>query len=345
MDKQVPSSSSKDGAKTKEQLSRLYSRMVEDGLLVNVTNFARAAKDELGLKLSRTESLKLLTGLESYGRNAAAPSGPRVRRWNPYRVGRVGHLQADLLDVRNYAPPRNRNTRYVMVCVDLLSSYWICQPMARKSQAACVAALEAIIAGARLPIVELQFDGELGIRSRGVESLLRRHGIALASPRACQKAERALRTIRRLIVRHMAETGTRQYLDFLAKAVRSWNNEHVLRGTAGLTPAAVIAEPWLLAASGMHECRFHDPLKHDPDPSLKVLCRVRFWRKALAKPGVSFTKESRLEGGWSSEEAVISAISLHQRYPTYELAQPLDRGFRLVTHSILSHHLRKTCTC
>ena len=339
-------------AQQTDHLVRLYHELVRHGHMVSVASFKEAAEKTLGLKLTRNEAKIFLTAQPSYGENAAAPGGLHVAtgRFNPYRATELGHFQVDLMDVHSstYAPTLNRQVRWLMIAVDLLSSTLVVVPMSRKTKESCLKALETIVLGSEIPVREVAIDGESGVRSALVQELLQRRKIALSRPRSCYKAENRIRLIRRAIVRFQRLEGTKKYLDFLKRFVSNYNQTHVVAKSSSLklTPVDIVRRPWLLSeVDSQPSVRFH-PDKVPPNPSIRILCRVRVWNAALSKATTSLgTKESRSTGGWSRKIFTITKIShLTQLYPMYEVCDlDTDGSLRIVAHALYSHQFRKTC--
>ena len=334
-----------------DSLVQLYRHLVSHGHLVSIESFIEAAKTKLDIKLDQRDASAFLTSQPSYGTHAAAPGGAYVasNRYNPYRATELGHFQVDLMDVHSstYAPSLNRQVRWLMIAVDLLSSTLVVVPMTRKTKESCFKALQKIILGSEIPVKEVAIDGESGVRSVLVQNMLKKHGVALSRPRACQKAENRIRLLRRAIVRFQTLERTKKYLDFLQLFVRQYNESHVVAESSSLklTPNDIARKPWLLSVVDPTPWVRFDPRKVQPNPSIRILCRVRVWNAALSKTTSLGSKESRPTGGWSRQVFAITKIShLTQLYPMYEVCSvDADGSLRIAAHALYSYQFRKVC--
>jgi len=154
----------------------------------------------------------------------------RARKTFPYRKYYVNTIddqwQMDLADM-NRLQDKNKNYRYILTCIDILSRYAWARPLKTKNGAEVAAAIEDIFKTSKRLPQRLQTDQGTEFYNPSVKRLLSKHNIELfsvKSPTKCALVERWNRTIKSKIWKYFTSTNSYKWLEVLPKLVEAYNN-------------------------------------------------------------------------------------------------------------------------
>jgi transposase InsO family protein len=136
--------------------------------------------------------------------------------------------QCDLADFQNFARV-NKNTRYILVCIDVYSRYVWARPLRTKTGPDVAKALESVFEEAKASPENLNSDNGGEFLNKHVQKLLKERNIVhwLADPGDHRKqgiVERFNRTLRHMIQLYQTANGTQQWLGILPSTVENYNN-------------------------------------------------------------------------------------------------------------------------
>ena len=260
--------------------------------LVGVQAFA----DRIGKPVKEVRNA--LESSESYGLNAPSRNRPALTR-TVYSTGPLEILGADLMDVRAQDVQANQGTQYLLVCVDIFSSYSWVVPMKDKSASETEKAIESVLQKVpRMPTYFWTDKGKEFYNSK-VKHLLDAHSIKHYSTETGNKVpqcENKIRFLRRLMGRYADAHQTMVYMPILQDLVTNMNTSKS-RTRDGLTPKQ--------ALDRTNHDRVMNALysyEKPPPPKFKVGDYVR-----IAKQKSQFSKESTHER-WSVEVFKIREV-------------------------------------
>ena len=201
-----------------ERLKKIYYDPNHPAALGSVAALASAAK------VSRKETKEWLKKQATYTLHH------RARKTYPHRKYYVNTIddqwQMDLADM-NRLQDKNKNYRYILTCIDILSRYAWARPLKTKNGAEVAAAIEDIFnTSKRLP-QRLQTDQGTEFYNPSVKRLLNKYNIELfsvKSPTKCALVERWNRTIKSKIWKHFTSTNSYKWLEVLPKLVEAYNH-------------------------------------------------------------------------------------------------------------------------
>ena len=161
---------------------------------------------------------------------------PRV--YNPfYTHSRREQVQADLIDVSKIAET-NDGYRFLLVLIDIFTKKLWVYPLKRKSGAEMLTAMRHWIRRLRVLPEKLVTDRGLEFTNRGLQDLLRSHGIEWYAAGGTMKAsiaERVNKTLQVIIYKYLTAKETTRYIDKLQGFVASYN-KRPHRTLKGLSP-------------------------------------------------------------------------------------------------------------
>ena len=135
--------------------------------------------------------------------------------------------QADLVDLSSLSR-YNKNNKYLLVCIDILSKFaWIVALKDKKGDT-LVKAFKTILPSNRRPEL-LQTDKGTEFLNKSFQRLLKDEDICFFTTGNETKAsvvERLNRTIKNKMYKYFTHKSTLKYLDILQKLVRSYNNSY-----------------------------------------------------------------------------------------------------------------------
>jgi hypothetical protein len=150
--------------------------------------------------------------------------------------------QADLVEMQPWAN-KNRNYRYILTVVDLLSRYAFARPLLSKTPEQVIEALRSIFATEGRKPRLLQTDQGKEFENRHVRAFLQQHGIeqfSVKSPFKAAVVERFNRTLKEKMWRYLTYKNTEQWVNVLPKLIHGYNQSH--HRVIGQAPASVNAE-------------------------------------------------------------------------------------------------------
>ena len=209
------------GLKMEEILSKVYHDVR------NPAGFASVAKLYDAVKLQHPEiTLKNVTEWLSKQKSYSLlkPIRNKFQRNRVLVAGLNEEFQADLLDVTNLSGS-NRNFKFLLTVIDVLSKYGYAIPLKRKTAAEVRRGFQLIF-NERVPALIQTDDGN---EFKGtVQELFKHYGIMhIPSNDArikCSVAERFNKTLRLKIAKYLRFTGKKNYIDVLQNIVSTYNN-------------------------------------------------------------------------------------------------------------------------
>ena len=216
-----------------ERLKTIYYNPAHPSALGSAPVLARAAN----VPLKRTQDWLRKQETYTLHRNA--------RRHYPTRQYYVNTIdeqwQMDLADM-NQVRRQNRNVRYILTCIDILSRYGWARPVKTKSGTDVAAAIQDIFREGRIP-KRIQTDQGKEFYNAHVKRLLEANNVELFSVKSPFKSaivERWNRTIKTKMWKLFTSKNNYKWLDDLPKIVDAYN--HAKHRTIGMQPANVTQE-------------------------------------------------------------------------------------------------------
>ena len=160
-------------------------------------------------------------------------------------------FQADLLDVSNLSGS-NKNTKFLLTVIDVLSKYAYAIPLKRKTAYAVSCAFDKIF-NERVPAMVHTDDGN---EFKGnVKALFDKydvlHVISNDAKIKCSIVERFNKTLRLKIARYLRHTGKRTYIDVLDGLLDAYN--HTVHSSTKMRPVDVTIETQQQAFDNLYE--------------------------------------------------------------------------------------------
>jgi transposase InsO family protein len=150
-------------------------------------------------------------------------------------------FSCDLMEMGPLWAKYNRNVRYLLVAVDVLSKYLYVQPVKRKTPVEMIRAFRLIFKH-KIPKL-LYVDRGIEFYSKKFLQFLEPYGIKVYSTYSSMKsvfAERMIRHLRDKITKVMSETGSRKFLHLLPRIVDEYNSQ--VHSTTKMAPKDVRPE-------------------------------------------------------------------------------------------------------
>lgn len=258
--------------------------------------------------------------------------------------------QIDLVDMSRLAP-QNKNTHFLLVCVDAHSKLAWVRPLRNKTAAEVARELESIIyAEGVAPKTVLSDNG--GEFKGEVLNLYERFNIEARYTRSHNPAtnggcERLNKTLKEAIYRHLRQYETKRYIDVLQSLVYSYNT--TVHSTTNVAP--VLAHRGHYRLPNLLSTHVHDNIskaadKTRPDPALTVPLevgdRVRLAAVALSEVRAlgPFRKHHAVPN-WSKEIYVVAEV--RETTPDLRQYRITDEQGGLVEGGLFvnRHHLRR----
>lgn len=154
----------------------------------------------------------------------------------PVAYNRINKLwQVDLIDMKGFGGPQNRNKKWIMTVIDVFSKYAFAEPMPNKSALTCRITLEKIL-DKGFDITEhyptlVQSDNGPEFINAEFELLFDVFEITHVRtptymPQAQGAVERFNRTLKGLIFANMTRNGNKKWCDDLPILVKNYNNSY-----------------------------------------------------------------------------------------------------------------------
>ena len=150
--------------------------------------------------------------------------------------------QMDLADM-NQLQRKNKNHRYILTCIDILSRYGWARPLKTKQGTEVATAIEDIFKSSKRTPKRIQTDQGTEFYNASVKRLLAKYKIELfsvMSPKKCALVERWNRTLKSKIWKYFTSQNSYKWLDLLPKVVDAYN--HSKHRTIQMKPADVNKE-------------------------------------------------------------------------------------------------------
>lgn len=230
----------------------------------------------------------------------------RTRR---YRTMGLDHQwQADLVEMQPWAT-KNRNYRYILTVVDLLSRYAFARPLLRKTPEKVIEAFQSIFqAEGRKPRF-LQTDQGKEFENKPMRTFLGQQGIeqfSVKSPHKAAVVERFNRTLKEKMWRYLTYKNTEKWIDALPLLIKGYNHAH--HRIIDRAPASVNA----FNAMNVWQHLYGKPEKKVRRRQLQIGDQVR-----ISKVKRTFEKGHMPK--WTEEIFVIQAIDRKHQPPMYTL--------------------------
>lgn len=147
--------------------------------------------------------------------------------------------QTDLIVIPALAK-ENKNHKYILTCIDVLSRYAFAVPIKTKSGADVAAGLRLIFKKHKRIPKKLQSDNGREYYNANVKKLCKQHDIihfSSMSQTKCALVERFQRTLMTKLYRYFTAKNTLKYIDVLEALIKSYNNKY--HRTLGMAPVEV----------------------------------------------------------------------------------------------------------
>lgn len=148
------------------------------------------------------------------------------------------HL-ADMIQLQR----QNKNHRYILTCIDILSRYGWTRPLKTKQGSEVALAIEDIFKTSKRIPQRIQSVQGKEFYNRPVQLLLAKHSIELfsvKSPKKCAIVERWNRTLKTKLWKYFTSRNSYKWLDVLPEIVHAYN--HSKHRTINMKPANVNRE-------------------------------------------------------------------------------------------------------
>ncbi len=166
------------------------------------------------------------------------PARRKFKRNKVKVFGINSQWQADLVDL-NSLKKWNRNYKYLLTCIDILSKYAYVVPLKTKSGDALIAAFKKITKDGQKPIT-LQTDKGTEFTNRSLQKWLKSQDIRFFTSNnetKCSIVERFNRTLKTKMWKHFTVKNNSKYIDVLPHLVKAYN--HSYHRSIGRAPAEV----------------------------------------------------------------------------------------------------------
>ena len=206
-------------------LEKLYYNVNQEGSLGSVDALYHAAKKK-NKKITRKQIREWLKAQRVYSLHR--PVRKRFRR-NRVVVGSIDSVwELDLIDLQSLKK-YNRNYRYVVTCIDVLSKQAWAVPLKDKTGPTLVKAFQQILKESRRIPKKIHTDRGSEFINKNFKAFLKEKGIQLYHTFNDTKAsivERFNRTLKQRMYRYFTWKGTLRYLDVLPELLKSYNNSY-----------------------------------------------------------------------------------------------------------------------
>ena len=202
-------------------LSRIYHDVQSLAGFASVRKLYKTVK-EFHPEITQKYVTEWLSKQKSY--SLLKPIRNKFQRNRVLVAGLNEEFQADLLDVSNLSTS-NKNTKFILTAIDVLSKYGFAVPLKRKTAAEVRNGFQ-IIFNERVPALIQTDDGN---EFKGtVQQLFEDNGVmhipSNDSRIKCSVAERFNKTLRLKIAKYLRFTGKRNYIDVLQDIVKTYNS-------------------------------------------------------------------------------------------------------------------------
>jgi len=198
--------------------------------------------------------------------------------------------QIDLLDLSNEAPRQNQGFKWLFILLDTCTRYVFAIPMKNKSAQSCVDAFTQILNKLPNNIVQLDSDSERAFTSAQFQDLcaehnIRQHLVEVGDHRALGFIDSFCRTIRILIERYKASSGSNDWLKVIDLLISNYNGrKHII---LKMSPDQALAAGTRVADDMRHLARQYNHAKlssqQSQDIRLGDTVRVQLHRAQFAK--------------------------------------------------------------
>lgn len=205
----------------------------------NPASFGGIAKLSKASGVSQKKTKEWLMKQDTYSLHKPIRLNFPRRKVLSYGIGEL--MQCDLVDMSKFAK-QNKNNRFLLTCIDVLSKKAFIIAIKKKNADSLVEAFKKLFRQTKT-IINLQTDEGKEFYNRKVKSLFKQHGIHHYSSHSEHKAsviERFNLTLRNKLHRIFTHRGSYKYIDVLDKVVKSYN-ESIHRST-GYAPNDVTPE-------------------------------------------------------------------------------------------------------
>ena len=211
-------------------------------------------------KIENVQQFKRITGRE------------RKKQFSKtFAVNSFDNMHIDIADLPNYKTPQNRHTRYVFVCVDVMSRFAWARPQTSKVNSVNVASFRSILEAMKKKfgktpksiLSDLEFD------TKEFRALCKEYGIKqyfsdrINKGYAVQIAERFIGTLKLMISKFVKLKNTTNYTDSLQDILHNYNTS--IHSGINTDPLYAIE----------HNMTYKKPEQNAPDNFLETGVRVR----------------------------------------------------------------------
>ena len=151
-------------------------------------------------------------------------------------------VQIDIMDMQKF---KNKYL-YVLLAYDTYSKFLQGVPLMNRKPPGIIKGLKTFLRGP-IGFSAIYWDKEGSFLSRKVQRFLKEVGVHNYTTKSVVKApgvERAIRTIRTAVQRYFESSGTQQWLDFLPKFIKAYNNR--IHSTTKHKPIDLVNDPTII---------------------------------------------------------------------------------------------------
>jgi len=213
-------------------VKRRYFNPRQPGSLSGLSGFFANSKYQ-----EKKQVENVLQSLYSY--NIHKPARKRFKRYPLMCPFKDYMWQADLLFYDKFKHSNN-NYAYILLCVDCLSRFIMCEPLKKKTAEEVQAAFQRIFKRHKRQPTMLHTDRGGEFFGSILQSFLKTNGIksySTFSPMKAMLSERMIRTLKTRLERYFTHTKQKRWIDVLQDVVDSIN--HSVNSTTKFKPADV----------------------------------------------------------------------------------------------------------
>lgn len=218
-------------------LYSIYHNPKSPGSLSSVRALYDAAR-KLNSKVRLTDVKQFLHSEKDYGVHFASRVGKQYPQRQFISYGLYETLQADLADMSEHNPVKNRHVHYLLVIIDVWSKFAWVYPLTSKHAEKVADAFDNLLrenptVRPRSVVTDAGTEFTAGV----FKTTLNKYNVSPIITKNAANAERFIRTIKTRIHKYMTQNDTDVYVDVIQDLVHSYN--HSKSRTHGLCPAEI----------------------------------------------------------------------------------------------------------
>jgi len=269
------------------------------------------------MKITNKRAKEILTQSDTYGlhREFKRPS-----TYNPYYIRRRRDLiQADLIDVSEIQYSNGR-IKFLLLIIDVFTKFVWVFPLKNKSGESVSQVLDKWLNDIDLPPRVFQTDKGREFFNAKVTSVLEKYGVRQQQAYGTCKAaiaERANKSIQRLMYSYLTERETKKYINVLPKLIQSYNTRPH-RTIKGFTPQQADKKSNEKKIWKIYDEKFKSIPRQKVKFAIGDLVRVKIDAKVLSRSSRSYNRQ------FNEEFYQIRRINNKLQIPMYYLTATDD---------------------